>query len=316
MERLKNELTKLTTMRVLRALVTCKVSESSDEHLLAFTPAVIDIVVAECVACMKKSHRQLKVAALGLLENLIREQPRLAMSSSSSSKKRSSASSTVASAGGSVMSESVMDIVLPELKVLFIDSDLHILPLAFTTLVVCIEFHPSKVIPQIRSDALVQSLVSTILHSPHLVASGSALDALLDFWKCYVLQGGEMGLGDVLVREVFDLVVGSALSYSADATAASIAAAKTAFAANSPSSTEVLSKLSLSIVSKSLSTVLIACGTASWSSNVQKDVFATLVADMEKPLTAAQLQQPPLTCREEVSKYISIMTIGEMGAHV
>ncbi|RKO89386.1 armadillo-type protein [Blyttiomyces helicus] len=165
-ERLKNELTRLTTVRMLTLVAESPLLDTPSGKAISLVP-ILPTVLTEVSACLRKSHRHLRVAALQCLETLVRRY------------------------GTFLPTGSCADIV-GELKPIMSDSDLHILPLAMTTLCAVVTASAAiglQVLRVVRSDIVPQ--ISRILsETPHLVAAGTGLDALLGVWQTLVQVGG------------------------------------------------------------------------------------------------------------------------------
>ncbi|KAJ3158045.1 Cullin-associated NEDD8-dissociated protein 1 [Geranomyces variabilis] len=163
-ERLKNELTRLITVRVLRSIAESPLFEKpATASAIDLTP-ILPETIAELISYLRKSHRQLRVASLQCLETLVRRY-------------------------GKQIAPATYPAILTEMKPLLTDSDLHILPLAMAVICVVVYNGPqAQVLPIIRNEVLPQ-IVKMIVESPHLVGSGPGLEALLQVWQCVVRSG-------------------------------------------------------------------------------------------------------------------------------
>ncbi|KAJ3084208.1 Cullin-associated NEDD8-dissociated protein 1 [Quaeritorhiza haematococci] len=168
-DRLKNELTRLTTTRVIRTV--------AESPLLTITPPAVDLVpllpevIPEVASYLRKSHRQLRVASLQCLETLIRHYG--------------------GAAHGNHIPPEHYSAIVSELRPMLVDSDLHILPLAMNLLcVVLVTAGTKEVLNQIREEVVLPHVVRLVVDSPHLVSAGAGLEALMGVWKCLVKVGG------------------------------------------------------------------------------------------------------------------------------
>lgn len=164
-DRLKNELTRLTTVRVIKSVAESPLLEDpSTAKVIDLTP-ILPETMPELSSNLRKSHRQLRVATLQCLETIIRRY-------------------------GKQLSPEVYPTILSEVRSLLSDSDLHILPLAMTVICAVIYNGPNaQVLPIVRQDILPQ-IVRLIVDAPHLVGAGPGLEALLQVWQCVVRTGG------------------------------------------------------------------------------------------------------------------------------
>ncbi|KAJ3156741.1 Cullin-associated NEDD8-dissociated protein 1 [Geranomyces michiganensis] len=163
-ERLKNELTRLTTVRVLRSIAESPLFEKPATVTAIDLTPILPETITELISYLRKSHRQLRVASLQCLETLVRRY-------------------------GKQIAPATYPAILTEMKPLLTDSDLHILPLAMAVICVVVYNGPqAQVLPIIRNEVLPQ-VVNMIVESPHLVGSGPGLEALLQVWQCVVRSG-------------------------------------------------------------------------------------------------------------------------------
>ncbi|KAJ3020912.1 Cullin-associated NEDD8-dissociated protein 1 [Thoreauomyces humboldtii] len=193
-ERLKNELTRLTTVRVLKSIADSPLFENqASTGAIDLTP-ILPEAMSELTSYLRKSHRQLRVASLQCLETLIRRY-------------------------GKHLASGTFSSILSEVRPLLNDPDLHILPLAMAVICIVVYSGPSaEVLPIIKGDVQPQ-LVKMILDSPHLVASGTGLDALLKVWQAIVRTGEAQ-----LFSQSVDMLIAPVSS------ASGIASSKQAFA--------------------------------------------------------------------------------------
>ncbi|TPX69285.1 hypothetical protein SpCBS45565_g02598 [Spizellomyces sp. 'palustris'] len=164
-DRLKNELTRLTTVRVLTSIAESPLFEDvATSRKIDLTP-ILPEVVPEVASYLRKSHRQLRVASLQCLETFVRRY-------------------------GKQLGPSIYPTILSEVRPLLSDSDLHILPLAMSVVCVVVYNGPgTDVLPIVKKDILPQ-IVKMMIESPHLVGAGPGLEALLQVWQCVVRIGG------------------------------------------------------------------------------------------------------------------------------
>ncbi|RUS33043.1 hypothetical protein BC938DRAFT_473352 [Jimgerdemannia flammicorona] len=150
LERLRNEITRLTTVKTLTAIANSPVC-TGEEVKRTVLEAVDDVAVL-----LRKSNRQLKVASLGCLEVLVKRY-------------------------GKFLTPASFTNLLTELKPLISDADLHLLPLSLTTVVSILHANPGS-IPIIKQDVLPS--VFRLVQSP--LVQGAALDSLLTLFAALV----------------------------------------------------------------------------------------------------------------------------------
>uniref|UniRef100_A0AAY4ENY9 TATA-binding protein interacting (TIP20) domain-containing protein n=1 Tax=Denticeps clupeoides TaxID=299321 RepID=A0AAY4ENY9_9TELE len=161
LERLKNEITRLTTVKALT--------------LIAGSPLKIDLrpILGEAVpilaSFLRKNQRALKLSTLAALDILVQ-----------------SYSDSVTPA--------MIDAVLAELPLLISESDMHVSQMAISFLTTLARVHPdslSKISGSILSELI------TLVRSPLL--QGGALSAMLDFFQALVATGtASLGYMDLL----------------------------------------------------------------------------------------------------------------------
>ncbi|KAI8826801.1 armadillo-type protein [Fimicolochytrium jonesii] len=163
-DRLKNELTRLTTVRVIKSIAESPLAESTSTKVIDLSP-VLPEVVSELASYLRKTHRQLRVASLQTLESLIRRY-------------------------GKVIHGDIYVQILAEVRPLLSDSDLHILPLAINVISIIIFNGPNdRVLPVVKNE-LQPQIVRMIMESPHLLGAGPGLDSLTQLWQAIVRIGG------------------------------------------------------------------------------------------------------------------------------
>ncbi|KAJ3191342.1 Cullin-associated NEDD8-dissociated protein 1, partial [Irineochytrium annulatum] len=159
-ERLRNELTRLCTLRVLKSIM-----ESPIFSTFAGKEFLPPSIAPEIATYLRKAQRQLRVASLTCLDALIKR-------------------------FGMTWPIDVNKGVLAELKPLLVEADLNIFPLAIGVIGSVVNADASgKAVTLVQSE-MVPAIVSIILEHPHLVVAGAGLDSLLNFWKIVVVKGG------------------------------------------------------------------------------------------------------------------------------
>ncbi|CAG8499329.1 3773_t:CDS:10 [Diversispora eburnea] len=150
LERLRNEVTRLTTVKTFKMIADSTVCES-EEVRLAIKGAIQDVAVL-----LRKSHRQLKVATLVCLEVFVRRY-------------------------GLLLGPENYSRVIEELTPHISDQDLHLLPLALNTVVSILYTNPAS-LPTVYSDIMpnVFKLVQSTL------VQGAALDSLLVLFQTLI----------------------------------------------------------------------------------------------------------------------------------
>ena len=186
LDRLKNELTRLVSVKAIQHICESPLLEEGSgagiaAQSISIHPILGDVVL-ETASFLRKSQRPLRVASLQALEAII----------------------------GRYANDMTPDLylaVLTELKPIFQDSDLHILPLAMSTLCTLVSSTSAKggaatpVLVVIRRDVL-PDIGKLVWDSPHLVGVGIALDSLLNVWATVVKFGG-----NVVFKESVGLLV-------------------------------------------------------------------------------------------------------------
>ncbi|KAJ3052397.1 Cullin-associated NEDD8-dissociated protein 1 [Rhizophlyctis rosea] len=157
LERLRNELTRLTTVRVFRSVAESPLTAEGATSV-NIVP-VLSEVAKELASYLRKSHRQLRLAALQTLETILKR-------------------------FGRQLPTDVYPTVLAELRPLLTDADLHVLPLTLAVLAVVVQQGQSAqgLLKTVQEDVL-KELISMIIETPHLVGSGAGGEALQQLWK-------------------------------------------------------------------------------------------------------------------------------------
>ncbi|KAI8610491.1 armadillo-type protein [Chytriomyces sp. MP71] len=167
-ERLRNELTRLTTVRAFKTLCDsplCSVSSPS----LNLSSVMDSTVIPEVATFLRKANRQLRLTALATL----------------------AAAFTKFGAGVSAATAtSTLNEVLP----VVVEGDMNLFPLALELIVEILAVDNAAVRGAalgVSKSSVATSVVTVIVESPHLVATGSVgLDALTAFWGALVRGGG------------------------------------------------------------------------------------------------------------------------------
>jgi hypothetical protein len=172
-DRIRNEITRLQTVRALKAIADSPLT-SSTNNAINLQPILVD-VIPELASFLRKAHRQLRVSSLATLEVLINEY-------------------------GDDISVSDVSQVLTEIKPLLVDSDFNIYPHALAVLCSILNHtgkNASAHLATIRS-SLLQPIADIAIVTPHLVSVGSGLTSLLEFWKTIVVVGGSDVLNEAV----------------------------------------------------------------------------------------------------------------------
>jgi cullin-associated NEDD8-dissociated protein 1 len=173
LDRLRNELTRLATVRVIKEVTD---SPLCSAHAAVNLSPIVPDLVNEISSYLRKSNRQLRVASLAALDALF-------------------------TSFGSVISDASIQSVLSELRPLLLESDLNIFPLVVSLVSVVLKTGSAS---QIKSSlAVVQStllepIIALVRDSPYLVGGGAGLEALLSLWKAVVSAGGSSVFSQVL----------------------------------------------------------------------------------------------------------------------
>ncbi|ORX91195.1 Cullin-associated NEDD8-dissociated protein 1 [Basidiobolus meristosporus CBS 931.73] len=150
LERLKNEITRLTTVKAFTMIAESPVIGNED------TKDVILEAISEVALLLRKNNRQIKASSLICLKALLKRY-------------------------GEYVNSETFTSVLVELRPLLSDSDLHLLPLALSTLGVVLEVNPGSLV-QVKEDIL-ESLLN-LVKSP--LIQGTSLDSLLKIYATLV----------------------------------------------------------------------------------------------------------------------------------
>lgn len=162
LDRLRNELTRLPTVKVIQEIAEGPLVASGKG--VDFKP-VLPELVAEIASLLRKAQRPLRIASLSCLESLVESYSK-------------------------DIPNDLYTQILSELKPLLSDSDLNILPMALSCLATILELGPSKVVLAPVTSELVPIIVKLLVDAPHLVGSGVGLESLVNVWKALVTVGG------------------------------------------------------------------------------------------------------------------------------
>uniref|UniRef100_A0A8C5CGW6 Cullin associated and neddylation dissociated 1 n=1 Tax=Gadus morhua TaxID=8049 RepID=A0A8C5CGW6_GADMO len=162
LERLKNEITRLTTVKALTLIAGSRLS-------IDLRPVLPDAVPI-LASFLRKNQRALKLCTLAALDILLRNY-------------------------SSAVTPAMVDAVLAELPPLISESDMHVSQMALSFLSTLAHTHPSA-LGQLSGGAILSQLI-VLVRSPLL--QGGALAAMLDFYKALVTtETAGLGYMDVL----------------------------------------------------------------------------------------------------------------------
>ncbi|KAJ3238596.1 Cullin-associated NEDD8-dissociated protein 1 [Chytriomyces hyalinus] len=167
-ERLRNELTRLTTVKGFKTLCESPFCGSQAGALLDLQSVLETSLVAELCSFLKKANRGLKVASLSTLTSIFTKY-------------------------GNSVSEQTALLVLQETPSVFVDTDMNVFPLAVDLLAVIVDGRGSApaVLAAAKDSTVAGKIVQVIMEGPHLVGYGTTgLDALVAFWRGLVVKGG------------------------------------------------------------------------------------------------------------------------------
>ncbi|KAI8803214.1 armadillo-type protein [Cladochytrium replicatum] len=260
-ERMRNELTRLTTVKVIRHIGQSALfdDENGAGKNIEFDESVLVAVVSDLSSYLRKAQRQLRVAALQCLETLVKY-------------------------FGSRLHASSYVEVLGDVKPLILDSDLHIFPLAMQLVigVIAASNGAPEVIDNVRGDVVPQ-LARLIVETPHLVGSGPGLEALVAFWRALVSAGGQ-----VVYKETVGMLVERASAVGTP-----------------PSSRGKTSGLSSGVSKQAFGTI------------AQSIAVLALHSEGDATFTVSRfLEQVVDPNTVESSKYLALLTIGEIGRRI
>ncbi|KAI9034670.1 armadillo-type protein [Hyaloraphidium curvatum] len=199
LDRLKNELTRLVTVRVIQQVAEGPLVASGKG--VDFKPVLAELI-GEIASLLRKSQRPLRVASLSCLDTLIE------------------------SYGGpkaKAIPDDMYTTVLTELKPLLSDSDLNILPMAMSCLATVLQMGPNKVVLPPITEEVVPTIVKLLVDAPHLVGSGVGLESLVNVWKALVTVGGSKVCDSCVAQLMAPVNAGGLKKQSQTAIATSLA---------------------------------------------------------------------------------------------
>ncbi|KXS21550.1 TIP120-domain-containing protein [Gonapodya prolifera JEL478] len=185
LDRLRNELTRLATVHVVSQIAAGPLAVAGTG--LDLKPVLPDII-AEVSALLRKSQRQLRLASLVCLEDLITRFGR-----------------------SGAVTEASFVLIISEVKPLMADTDWHVLPLALNVLAAVIYSAPPELV--VRND-IVASLVKLVLENPQLVGSGLGLESIVHVWTALVRVGGSPVFRDAMGKLMDPVTSGKVISKS------------------------------------------------------------------------------------------------------
>ncbi|KAJ1547675.1 Cullin-associated NEDD8-dissociated protein 1 [Nowakowskiella sp. JEL0078] len=158
LERLRNELTRLTSVRVFNAIASSPLFDNQSQNCNISLIPILEDLISELASFLRKSQRQLRITSLQCLETLVKF-------------------------FGSSISLVSYSAIFTDVKPLLLESDMHSLPLAFSVLCAVIGAQAdASIIANIHED-IVPHAITLVLEMPHVVGGGYGLEALLNFWK-------------------------------------------------------------------------------------------------------------------------------------
>ncbi|KAL1924349.1 uncharacterized protein VTP21DRAFT_7384 [Calcarisporiella thermophila] len=199
LDRLRNEITRLTTVRTFATIADSRVCTSQEMQEAMLT------AVDEIAQLLRKNNRQLRVASLGCLEALVKRY------------------------GRHLRTESYTRLLV-ELLPLISDADLHLLPMSLATTVSILHANSSS-IEEVRKD--IVPAVLRLVQSP--LVQGAALDSVLTLFATLVrINGSDFRLlFDGLVKPLYTEGNGKALLVLSKQAYATIAQCVAALCLNS-----------------------------------------------------------------------------------
>ncbi|KAJ3095068.1 Cullin-associated NEDD8-dissociated protein 1 [Phlyctochytrium planicorne] len=178
-DRLRNELTRLSALKVIRSVTGSPILRSFTGPEGLYPPTL----ASEIAAFLRKSQRQLRIASLNSLEIIV-------------------------SKFGSTWSSAILLEVLEEIKPIVSETDLNIFPLVVNVIGALLDADRDGQLTAVIRRDVAGSVVGLVVDSPHLVLSGAGLEALLHFWKFIVVKGGSPVFAESvqkLVEPVFNV---------------------------------------------------------------------------------------------------------------
>ena len=185
-DRLKNELTRLTAVKIIK-FITESPLVNAKSNAIDLTP-VLKELVSEIASYLRKSHRLLRQASLSTLESLI-------------------------VVYGKNIEPETYPAILNEVKLLLIDSDFNIIPMAMSTMVQIVHIGSTSnptIMEDVRKE-VIPMLVKLIREQPYLLSNGQALENLLKTWRCFVRAGGSVVFKESIALLTHDIESGDKL---------------------------------------------------------------------------------------------------------
>ena len=159
LERLRNEITRVTTVKTFAALAVAKLDLKLGSALPGATGSVLQAAVSELCSFLRKSSRPLRQASLTTLSALV-------------------------ASHASLLGEADVSSVLSELPPLITDADLHVAHLALELCTTIVRAAPGSTVPAVKAAVMPQVL--TLLQSS--LFQGQALRSVLNFLGVLVEQ--------------------------------------------------------------------------------------------------------------------------------
>ncbi|EGF77236.1 hypothetical protein BATDEDRAFT_255, partial [Batrachochytrium dendrobatidis JAM81] len=154
-DRLKNEVTRLMTIRCITYMAESPFANPPLQTLSAFNPHLA-VIVSEISANMRKTHRQLRIASVVAVETLVRK------------------------FNCQSMYPDILDLLYDMLTA---ESDLQILPISLSLLISMMQKGNTSSTVQLIQSKIVHVIITIVCDMPHLVSGGASLDLLVDFWR-------------------------------------------------------------------------------------------------------------------------------------
>jgi len=160
LERLRNEITRVTAVKTFAALATASIDSGLTSPLAGGSGTVLQAVVAELASFLRKSNRPLRQASLSALD-------------------------TIMSTHGKHLTQSDYDAVLDEMPSLVVEGDMHIAHLALALATTVVNTNAAAVVPKLAEK--VQPKALALLQSALL--QGQPLRSLLNYFGALVAHG-------------------------------------------------------------------------------------------------------------------------------
>ncbi|KAH6599278.1 hypothetical protein BASA61_002618 [Batrachochytrium salamandrivorans] len=215
-DRLKSEVTRLVTIRCITYFVGSPLAVPPLPTLSEFIP-YLPVIVSEISDQLRKSHRQLRIAAVVALDAI------------------------VCRFNCQDMYGDILNVLHDMLTT---DSDLQVLPLALSLLISMMRHGNARATSQLIQPQVVPAIIRIVCDTPHLVSGGASLDLLLEFWAMLVGNGADDQFS-TCVEGLFDRVYSCSSKEAYPVVSKSIAALATS---NTPDAMALLQKLMLDVV--------------------------------------------------------------------